>query len=339
MTLNNTLKNTFIFAVITYNHSAYILEHLESIKFLIHKYGADFNFKLVIADDGSKDKTVELIHFWLNQNTDLFFDFIFLSDGINRGTCVNYTNLWQYIDSPYFKITAGDDVYSCLNIFEEAFKLDSNDFISGIPLILTDQKITKSNSTIFHMLATDIIYKKSQFIDRLRKISVINTPSLFYNLKFLKNTQLYDFIRTFKVTEDFPMVVKIAGLYSDVKFMQSPKVLIYYRRTSGSTYLIRGSDFDRDKLQIFNYMLSTEKGWFNKIAIQSRIQCYLSNNKVYKIVYNLNYWIYLKDIALCFPVIIWTFFKINVNIDIHQNHYNELKIKSDRLLKEFNKPC
>ena len=242
----------FTFGVITYNHSNYIVEHLESIKFLIKNYGEDYSFKLVVADDGSRDNTVELINSWLSANEGLFENQVIMGDGKNRGTCVNYTNIWPHIDSELFKITAGDDVYSYLNIIEEANKLLGNDFISGVPLLLIDGVLSKSNSTVFNLVATDKIYKKKKFLSRLRQISLINTPSLIYNLKFVKDVSLYEFIRTFKVTEDFPMMLKIATSYSNVKFIQSNNVYIYYRRTAGSIYLVRAVDYDNDKLKVFN---------------------------------------------------------------------------------------
>ena len=48
----------FTFIVITYNHEEFILEHLESIKFLINHYGHGINFTISVADDASKDNTL-----------------------------------------------------------------------------------------------------------------------------------------------------------------------------------------------------------------------------------------------------------------------------------------
>lgn len=318
------MDKTFIFGVITYNHSQYILEHLESIKFLINRYGREHKFKLVLADDGSKDDTVKLVKSWLSMNSDLFVEAIIEADGYNRGTCANYTNLWKHIDSDLFKITAGDDVYSNINIFEAAELLKDEDFVSGIPLILEDGNLNLSKSTIFHMMATDAIYKNKSFIERMKYISVINTPSLFYNRKFLQNADLYSFIRKFKVTEDFPMMVRIAETYPTVRFIQTKNVYIYYRRTAGSVYIVRGNDFDKDKIQVFNHLLGMEKSFLGRVLLKNRIFCF-SKKSIQKKFLNFNYYIYLWFLLMNSNTIIRNYFQIKVDIRSHIEHYRWIR--------------
>lgn len=325
-------EKKFIFAVITYNHSKYIIEHLESIKYLISKYGVGYRFKLVIADDGSKDNTIDLARFWISKNSNLFLEVIIEADGVNKGTCVNYTNLWKHIDSDFFKITAGDDVYSFENIIKVADELKDNDFISGMPLILIEGEIKKSSSTIFFMLATDIIYKKDKYMKRMSQISVINTPSLLYNSKFLKDTDLFNFIRKFKVTEDYPMMVKIAETYNNIKFKQSENIYVYYRRTSNSTYLVRGAEFDNDKLKMFEHMLSVEKGIFSKLLLENRIACYQSNNSFFKMFFNLNYYVFFIKIFFNLRKILKQYMRIKADENIHQKHYFFLKSEAGKYI-------
>ena len=323
-------EKLFIFAVITYNHGKYIIEHLESIKFQILKHGLGYKFKLVLADDGSKDNTIAIVNLWLSKNSNLFSEVIIEADGVNRGTCINYTNLWSHINSDHFKITAGDDVYSFLNLIKEAANLKNNDFISGLPLLLVDGEIQKSNSTIFHMIATDVIYKDKSFMNRMKQISVINTPSLFYNSKFVRDIKLLNFIREFRVTEDFPMMARIAETYKNIKFKQADQVYVYYRRTTGSTYLVRGSDFDKDKLQIFNHLLSVEKSFFGKMLLKNRMACYFSNNKFFKRLLNFNYYIYMFKIFINFKEVIINYFNVKINVKLHQAHYYHLKNESQK---------
>lgn len=329
-------EKKFIFGVITYNHSKYIVEHLESIKYLINKYGNNYSFKIVLADDGSMDNTVMRARSWLSENNNLFESMVILSDGVNRGTCLNYTNLWEHIDSPLFKITAGDDVYSFLNIIEEAENLEGNDFISGIPLMLINGRIKKSVSTIVHMLATDVIYRNKKFIDRMKQISVINTPSLLYNIRFIKNENLFKFIRKFKVVEDFPMHVKIAEDYKSVRFKQVDKVYIYYRRTGGSTYLVRGSEFEVDKLNVFRHMLLCEKSLLDRIMLKNRISCFLSESKVFRAIFNFNYYVYFIRFVFNFFEIIRIYKKLCINVKEHQLHYLFIKGESDKFLLDKN---
>lgn len=327
------MKKKFIFAVITYNHESYIIEHMESIKFLILTYGKDMSFKLVLADDGSKDRTVEVLKSWLERNNSLFEEVVIIADGVNRGTCVNYTNLWPHIDSNLFKITAGDDVYSYVNLFEHAESLEKYDYISGMPLLLIDGKIVESKSTIFHTIATKYIFKNKPFRSRLQEISVMNTPNLLYSSKFIHNKQIEEFIKTYKVTEDLPMMVKVTEEYEDVSFHQLDDVLVYYRRTSGSTYLIRENDFNSDKVIIFKHMISRETGFFKRLLLKNRLWCYESKSRWSKKFFNLNYYYYFFKLLLTFPNVLFSFLRFTPNLSGHVEHYERIRRFADEAKK------
>lgn len=326
-------KNTFTFAILTFNHEAYILEHLESIRFLIESFGAPYNVSLILADDGSRDQTVTLAERWLLVHGKLFSSVKILGDGINRGTCANYTRIWPLIEGERFKITAGDDIYACANIFEENERLKHNDFFSGLPLLLIDGKIRDSRATIFNILASNIIYRNKKFISRLQGISSINTPSLFCNKKFLLDDELSDFIKDHSVTEDFPMLVKIAHTYENISFHQSNEIYVYYRRTSGSTYLVRGSDFDLDKLKVFNYMLLRETNWLKKLILKNRVYCYKLNNKTFKKLLNVGYYIYAFQTAMNALPIYKAYSKNPSNTATHQAHYDFITTSARQFLK------
>lgn len=329
------IKKNFTFAILTFNHELYIIEHLESIKFLIENFGSEYNFNLIVADDGSRDKTLELVNRWLSVYGLLFTEINIMGDGTNRGTCFNYTRIWPLIDGDLFKITAGDDVYSCANIFEEVEKFKHNDFFSGLPLLLIDGEIHDSHSMIFHILATDVIYRGKKLLERIGGVSSINTPSLFCNRKFLLDSELLDFVNSYRVTEDFPMMAKIATSYENISFIQSHEIYIYYRRTSGSTYLIRGSDFDLDKLQAFNHILTMEKSWTSKIILINRIFCYKLDNKILKKILNIGYYVYLfRLITNIFPIF-RSYSKTNIDVSKHKAHYSMIAKRSNDFIQQI----
>lgn len=321
------MKKKFVFAILAYNHSQYIFDHLESIKYQIKKYGEGYTFKLVVGDDGSKDDTVDKIKYWLKQHYDLFSEVVFSGDGINRGTCINYTNMWEFIDSDYFKITAGDDVYSFENVINVASLLDESDYISGIPLLLIDEKLSFSKTLAFNIFATNKIYYTKSFRSRIVGINVMNTPSQYYSKKFL-NKKTKEFICKFKVTEDFPMVTKIAEDYQNVKYHQLNKVLIYYRRTNGSIYLSRSEEFNSDKEKVFNELLSQEKSKWGELLLKNRIWCY-SQKKVYiKLIFNLNYYVYFFRVLSNLSSILKEYGKFNVKLENHQAYLNQIHLRT-----------
>ena len=87
------MKSDFSFLVMSYNHEKYVVEHLESIKFLVEKYGKDLLVDLIVNDDASKDNSVVLIEDWVKHNSGLFRNVIKLYNEINLGTCQSLLNM------------------------------------------------------------------------------------------------------------------------------------------------------------------------------------------------------------------------------------------------------
>ena len=324
-------KNHFVFVTLTFNHEKYIIEHLESIKYQVENYGQKFSTKIVITDDCSSDKTMSLVKRWCNSNEKLFDEIILIENSINIGTCENFLNTWKEIDSEYFKITAGDDVYSFENIFELSKAISNYDIVSYMPLYLNDGLIEYNSFTVNGTITSNIIYKR--FSKRIRSINVINAPSLFYTSKILTENSIIEFVKSFKLTEDLPLQLKMAEVYSPLRFIQKNNILIYYRRTNNSTYLIKNKTFTEDKIKIFNYLIDTEKNWFNKLLLQNRIFCFNLKSRYLKIILNLNYYIY----GLFF---LGNIFKINrevknIQVDIkkHKMYYDLIQITAKDFLK------
>ncbi len=327
-----TTINNFTFVAITYNHSNYILEHLESIKYLIDNYGNGIDIDIIIADDASRDDTVTLTKFWLNKNSYLFNKIIVLCDGINRGTCKNLTLALENLATDYCKITAGDDVYSCENIFTEVKKIDNNHILSGLPLNLINGAIVPTQFDIFNYFATNIIYEKSQYITRLKKINFFNSPSIVYSVPALLNKDITSFVARFFVTEDWPLQIKMAELYRPLKFVQIEKIFVYYRRTANSAYIVKNSIFNQDKIEIFNYLIGSERNRFGKLLLRNRLFCYNLENRYLKRVFNLSFHLYGLNILMNIFFILSKVKKFDTQLVKHQNHYDLIASKA----KEYN---
>lgn len=298
------------------------MEHLESIKFQIVNFGKDVLCNLIIADDGSKDKTVELCKFWLDKNANLLNKINIIADGVNRGTCKNLSLALKYLETDKCKFTAGDDIYSCENLFVEFDKIDSVDILSGLPINLIDGKIINTNFDIFNLYATDIIYKDIDYKERLKKINFFNAPSIVYNSNALKNNEVINFMEQFKVTEDYPLHIKISEIYLPLKFKQIDKVFIYYRRTINSTYIIKNNIFSNDKIAIFEYLINNEKSFLNKILLKNRLFCFKLSNRYLKKLLNLNVYIYGLKILFDYYSINKKFKSVEIDYNKYQSHYD-----------------
>lgn len=320
--------NNFTFIVLAYNHINYILEHLESIKYLILNYGDGIVIDIVIADDASRDNTVALTEFWLEQNSYLFRKITVLCDGINRGTCKNLTHALENLDTDYCKITAGDDVYSYENLFLECKKIDGSHILSGLPLHLINGTIVNTRFELFNLFATNIIYEKSAYLTRLKKISFFNSPSIMYAASALLNKDVTSFVDRYSVTEDYPLQIRMAEIYKPLKFLQVEKIFVYYRRTGNSTYLVKNTEFSRDKVAIFNYLIQLEPGILGKLLLRNRLFCYSLQNRYLKRVLNLNFYLYGLGILKNIVLILKKIKRFDAKLDSHQNHYDAIALKA-----------
>ncbi|RBJ79155.1 glycosyltransferase [Pseudomonas sp. MWU12-2534b] len=321
---------SFAFCVLAYNHQDYIVEHLESIKFLVERYGKDINFQIIVNDDFSKDNTVVLLDSWLDANAQLFSKIDRIYNRENFGTCASVINMLGRMSSEYCKLTAGDDVYSYENIFLYAPLLDENEIVSGIPLDLTDGVISKKLFDVFNMVASDLIYSRKTLASRFKNLSLNNAPNIFYRADCLKDKSVLEFLSCFDVVEDWPLQIAIAQKNRKAKFCLVDKVFVYYRRTPGSTYLVASTRFYNDQSKIFGYLIGAESNFFQRLILRNRLFCFLSGSKFVKRFLNLAVVIYFFNCLLRVGSISRVVRALNCSVDVskHAEHYRELRSSS-----------
>lgn len=311
----------FTFISLSYNHEKYIIEHCESIKYLIKRYGSKKKFQFILSDDSSQDKTVEYVKAWVKDNRRLFCSVQILTSDENRGTCANFTRAWPYIKGKEVKLLAGDDVFSCENIFEEYRHISRNIILAGLPLFITGGELVYPKLYIKRLIASYLMNKKKSFLDMIKRTCVINTPSIIYHSSVYKDNVLKEFINRFKVIEDLPMWIKIGERNNNIQYLLQKKIYIYYRRTNGSTYVIKKNIFCNDKKECIEYLLKNEKKMINKLILRNRNH---SDHIIVKRILNIGYYIYAFNYIL-------NYFNINkqekelcINMEKYYKHYSEI---------------
>ena len=124
----------FTFGICTYNSMDFIIETLESIKYQVQKYGKNIATYIVISDDASSDKTIELAEKWLDHNKDLFSGISILKHLENMGISFNYCDLLRNINTEYFIKIDGDDLFASGNVFEKCFKGNKDECRIFVPI-------------------------------------------------------------------------------------------------------------------------------------------------------------------------------------------------------------
>ena len=193
----------FTFATITYNHSNYIIEHLESLKKLVQEYGKEYLNNLIICDDASKDNTVELAKKWIGQNRSLFHEVQVLCQENNQGIVKNYVTALKCIKTEKFKILAGDDLYLCENIYDI---FDMGDIVLTPLVSFSGSEVVARHA---EYISREMVYYRNRNLqetirDKMKFSMYIQSPGAMWKLS-LADEGLYETLSHYTWMEDVPL--------------------------------------------------------------------------------------------------------------------------------------
>lgn len=100
--------------LISYNQEQYIAQAVESI--LMQRMNDDVQVRVIVADDCSKDKTLEIIKSYEEKSP---FPFVYLAADTNLGISKNYQRAFAVCVGDYITILEGDDWWSSPNHIEQ----------------------------------------------------------------------------------------------------------------------------------------------------------------------------------------------------------------------------
>jgi glycosyltransferase involved in cell wall biosynthesis len=318
-------RPSFAFLVVTYNHQDYILEHLESIKYLVQTHGAGIDVDVIVNDDCSKDQTRSLVDSWLQINAGLFRHVKTLYNPKNLGTCASVNNMLTHVVADRCKLTAGDDVYSFENIFELT-KHDSDvAIVSGRALYLLGDALGVDRRSNALTTATQVIYQNDSLLHRFKHFSYNNAPNLQYSIECLLHPKVRAHLQRFDVTEDWPLQVAIARQFPERRFKLINEVLVYYRRTAGSTYIVANQRFVKDKIMMYDDLIQHEANWIERVRLVSRKLCFNISGKILKKILNLDLYFFAASLIISINKIYLLNAAIRMNQDQHREHYANIK--------------
>jgi glycosyltransferase involved in cell wall biosynthesis len=327
-------RDSFSFLVLAYNHQDYIVEHLESIKFLVQTFGSEVDVDLIINDDGSRDRTRELAERWLALNSACFRRVETLYRSKNVGTCASVDGMLATVTTKRCKITAADDVYSCENIFELTRHGADTAMVSGRPLYLLDGSLGVDRMVSLLGTVTEIIYRRSGLLHRFKHFSHNNAPNLLYCVDGLLDPQVREYLRRFDVVEDWPIQIAIARRFPERKHVLLDEVLVYYRRTSGSTYLVANKRFVKDKSDIYDDLIAQDRNWLERQRLSSRKWSFLHQRFRIARFLNLDLYFFVAAVAVHLLAIVRAHRSVNLHENSHQSHYLRIRESASRFLQD-----
>lgn len=201
----------FTYICISYNQEDIIIRHLESIVGIIKKYGQDIKNYLIVADDCSRDNTVNVAEKWISDNSSYFEDVIVIKNKHNLGTVKNIYNAIHECKTDYFKVLAGDDMYYLNNIYNLFESINDEMVVTPIiPLCEKNTETEKIINSIVRSLKLVSMYSEKNKVDELVKIkNHLMAPGVFFSSKYWRDEEIRKEISKFKYIEDVPMWINL----------------------------------------------------------------------------------------------------------------------------------
>ena len=254
--------------VITYNSAKYVIETLESIRSQTYR-----NIELVVSDDCSNDKTVELTKDWMSRNSQFFTNSKLVATVKNSGVAINCNNGLNNASGTWIKLIAGDDLL-------EPFAIRSYlDFIYHEK----DARVVISNCTYFGLKSGKadfpeyfgLLSAKGQLNYFLVHLAPSFGPTGFAHRETLLEVGGYD--ETYPMIEDIPISLRLHS--KNVKIYLLSECLVKYRISSEG--ISSGPKFSDRFWEMINALILpyTKKNKFFLVYIHYRIEYFLYKNR------------------------------------------------------------
>lgn len=212
--------------VITYNSEKWILETLESIKNQTYK-----NLEIIITDDSSNDKTIEISKKWIKENEKRFIRIKILESTYNQGLVKNLNKGIKVAKSNWIKLIAGDDILidSCIekNINYCKEKNYNNLFSKMIDF---KNELNEENFIIENKDYSGFNNNVEEQFRILCKGNFVLAPTGFFKKKIIEDMNYFD--EKYPMVEDYPMWLKITEKGIKLNFLD--EYTVYYRVHSNS---------------------------------------------------------------------------------------------------------
>lgn len=240
--------------VISYNSSRYIIDTLESIKNQSWK-----NISLIVSDDCSTDKTVDICEKWIERNKRRFVDTFLIQSKQNTGISANINRGEAVCNTRWIKSIGGDDLLLPNCIRDNMLFINEHpdvSFLFSRMLECHGNKISKSSS-----LKIDIAFFSLSIMEQYESLVFTKTympsPTFFYNMDVVRKNHLQCDERI-PMWDDFPRWLNILKRGISLSFMDKETVCYRFHDHSVSQSSIHSVKFYRSKRLVYYYYLKDE---------------------------------------------------------------------------------
>ncbi len=281
--------------IVTYNQENTILQMLESVKYQMDCYQGKAMVQLIVADDGSKDRTQEYIDRWLKENGSLFVEVDKLFSAVNRGTCKIVAEAYRQIKGKHVLSVSGDDLFMNTDVLKRICEVRDNEIVACPPLKFRNRSLVAERELYSdHMRAA---FWKEKDIFRRFKFSCPVINGGMFGVRFY-DKEFYSFSEQFSLLDDWTRYFKALEKMKDFIYRYSDEPVLLYRLSNGQVTNKQNTHSQtilrQDVRKICAYILKSEKNPFTRMRIRMQRLAETAPNR-YKLIRYLNpeaYWEY-----------------------------------------------
>lgn len=300
--------------IITYNHSKFIVDALNSIKMQTYN-----NIELIISDDFSTDNTLDVCRNWIKNNKEHFIRTEIVTSPRNTGVAANCNRGLKKARGEWIKFLSGDDALlpDCIKSYVNYINNNPEVLFIHSNVIPYSDTFSVENKLPISYLSKLRLNKEETSAREQYKILLhfnnIQASTVMIHKSVFK--RVGEFEESITYYEDYPMWLKITK--NNIKLYYLDSISAKYRIHKNSLVKYKGK-FESISDRTFNIQLIYRKYYYPLLPV---------NEKIY---YSI---LFLIIIVLKLFSIICKEFNIDANsnliypfIWLIRNSYNKLKI-------------
>lgn len=259
--------------VVTYNFEEVVIETLESIKNQTYP-----RMELVITDDNSTDRTIDICKEWIKKNKERFENIIVLENKKNVGPTRNYNNGLRAANGKWIKYISDD-------IISPTFIANSIDIVNNnldIEILFSQSKFFfgKWNEQNFGELFPENkdLFKynlsSEEQLEFMLERCYVAAPTNFIKKSLLEEVGYCN--EKYKFFEDYPLWIKI--LETGKKLYFNNEINLFYRRWEKSVSYSNNDYLNRRQVEFHREYFNAEQ----KYKIKNKIKRFEKNLEIYR---------------------------------------------------------
>jgi glycosyltransferase involved in cell wall biosynthesis len=250
-------------AIVTYNHAKFIAQAIESAL----KQEVNFDYEIIIGDDSSKDRTVEVVESFERRHPSKI---VLLRSQLNLGMSRNFLRILKASRGKYIALLDGDDFWiSAQKLSKQAEFLDGHPDYSMVFHNVRVLKGEEGQEESWNHCPPD--QRATTTVDDLLLGNYIASPSVMFRKDLLSDLPAWT--HTLGLL-DWPLYI-LTARYGPIGYLK--EVMSAYRLHPGGTFSQKSSTWQLEQfVKMYDY-LETPLGPGHAKAIRAaRFRCWYS---------------------------------------------------------------